>query len=271
VVTGGSDGIGLAMCNQLAQQGFNICIVSRNEAKIKEKLAEINAKHPDVQTKCVAADLGKLTTIAQYKALVAEHLNDIDIGYLALNAGIGISKIFDKADDSVVEDVMVLNGLHVVYLAKALLPQMLKRETRSAIVITSSVASYLPLVGGSVYSATKALERLFGVSLHYETRHKIDVLVYTPGYVNTKLLDDGKGKRTESALRCEPEDGVRAMHKDLVRGRPTSCGSIKHSLTMMLVNSSIVQYFLLNASPKKQADEKKRESEESSIKEPLIN
>lgn len=41
VVTGGSDGIGLEMCKNLARQGFNICIVARNEAKMKEKLSEI--------------------------------------------------------------------------------------------------------------------------------------------------------------------------------------------------------------------------------------
>jgi short-subunit dehydrogenase len=41
VVTGGSDGIGLAMCHELAAQGFNICIVSRNKEKIETKLLEI--------------------------------------------------------------------------------------------------------------------------------------------------------------------------------------------------------------------------------------
>ena len=34
VVTGGSDGIGLEICYQMAEKGFNICIVSRNLGKI---------------------------------------------------------------------------------------------------------------------------------------------------------------------------------------------------------------------------------------------
>jgi short-subunit dehydrogenase len=38
VVTGGSDGIGFEICQQLAKQGFNICIVARNKNKIEEKL-----------------------------------------------------------------------------------------------------------------------------------------------------------------------------------------------------------------------------------------
>ena len=41
LVTGGSDGIGLAMAKKLAKEGFNIVIVARNENKIKEKLEEI--------------------------------------------------------------------------------------------------------------------------------------------------------------------------------------------------------------------------------------
>ena len=47
VVTGGSDGIGLAMCHNLAGQGFNIAIVSRNENKINKKLTEIKNAYPD--------------------------------------------------------------------------------------------------------------------------------------------------------------------------------------------------------------------------------
>lgn len=38
VVTGGSDGIGEQFCLQLAQKGFNICIISRNKSKMIEKL-----------------------------------------------------------------------------------------------------------------------------------------------------------------------------------------------------------------------------------------
>jgi short-subunit dehydrogenase len=46
VVTGGSDGIGLEMCHQLAEQGFNICMISRNKVKVDEKLAQIKQKYP---------------------------------------------------------------------------------------------------------------------------------------------------------------------------------------------------------------------------------
>ena len=44
LVTGGTDGIGLEMCHQLAAQGFNIIMCGRNESKIIEKLESITAK-----------------------------------------------------------------------------------------------------------------------------------------------------------------------------------------------------------------------------------
>lgn len=43
MVTGGSDGIGLEFCKQLAKDGFNICIVSRTESKLKAAANELTA------------------------------------------------------------------------------------------------------------------------------------------------------------------------------------------------------------------------------------
>lgn len=48
VVTGGSDGIGLEICHQLAAQGANICIVGRNPEKIQGKLNELKERFPQV-------------------------------------------------------------------------------------------------------------------------------------------------------------------------------------------------------------------------------
>ena len=55
VVTGGSDGIGLEFCNELARDGFNICIVGRNKDKIN-KVCEKLEKEFKVKTKMVIKD-----------------------------------------------------------------------------------------------------------------------------------------------------------------------------------------------------------------------
>ena len=65
LVTGASDGIGLAMCENLAKQGFNIIMMSRNLQKMKEKAEEIQKNIPErtVQFKYIVADFGQLNSI----------------------------------------------------------------------------------------------------------------------------------------------------------------------------------------------------------------
>ena len=70
----------------------------------------------------MVVDLGKLTSVAHYRKVVSEHLSDLDIGYLALNAGMTTkARFFHLLSDEEIDEIMILNGLHVVLLAKALL------------------------------------------------------------------------------------------------------------------------------------------------------
>lgn len=91
VVTGGSDGIGLAMCKKLAKEGFNICIVSRSRSKINEKLEEIKKECRDgdssFKTQCIVADFCEMRTLNEYRKMIANKLHDLDVGVLVLNAG----------------------------------------------------------------------------------------------------------------------------------------------------------------------------------------
>ena len=65
VITGGSDGIGLAIAQKLASEGFNICIVARNEEKIKRAFESIK----EVKTKYIISDFSQLSTIEDYQSI----------------------------------------------------------------------------------------------------------------------------------------------------------------------------------------------------------
>ena len=87
LVTGGSDGIGLEMCHQLAAQGFNILMVARNEEKMKGKIDEIRSIYPTVECRNIICDFGKLTKFSEYREVYGSLIEDLDIAVGIANAG----------------------------------------------------------------------------------------------------------------------------------------------------------------------------------------
>lgn len=178
VVTGGSDGIGLEICHQMAAEGFNICIVARNEKKMQEKLAEIVEKYGShIKTKYVIADFSKMKSIAAYKETIAKQLADIDIAILFVNAGFAMVGCFHENHDDEIERMIDSNVSHVAYTTKVLVKQMIGRNNPGAIVITASQASTMVLPAMTTYSATKAFDSFFAEGLYVElAQYGIDVL-----------------------------------------------------------------------------------------------
>ena len=58
LVTGASDGIGKEFCLKLAQDGFNVCLVARNQDKMQDVVREINTRFEGRKTRVISADLG---------------------------------------------------------------------------------------------------------------------------------------------------------------------------------------------------------------------
>ena len=127
VVTGGSDGIGFEICDQMAEQGFNVSIISRTLAKIEIKLKELQVKYPKIQTKAVAFDFSKNAKISDYKEKIGDQLKDIDIAMLFLNAGhINIGN-FHEMEDQEIQDSIMINSMQPVFTMKVLVDQMIER------------------------------------------------------------------------------------------------------------------------------------------------
>ena len=63
LITGGSDGIGEEICNQMAALGFNVCIVARNKEKMEKVLARLKEKNKDIKTRAVVADFATMFKI----------------------------------------------------------------------------------------------------------------------------------------------------------------------------------------------------------------
>jgi short-subunit dehydrogenase len=80
-----------------------------------------------------------------------------------------------------------VNVLPVTFLTHALLPKLLRREKRSAIINLASVAGENPLPYISVYSASKAYGDFLSQALELEYSQKIDILSVRPMYVESNM------------------------------------------------------------------------------------
>ena len=197
VVTGGSDGIGFAMCQNLAEQGFNVCIVARNKEKMTQKLKiiedKIKLKKPDFkwETKTLVVDFGTVFFIEDYKKQVADPLADLDVAVLALNAGYNQNKAWLTLDDKAIQDTVMLNALQPAYIAKVMAAQLNRRREekgrKAGLIFVSSAASVIPFPGNLIYSASKTFASYLGEGLYYEFENKVDVLAYNPASVDTNM------------------------------------------------------------------------------------
>ena len=225
------------MAKHLAKQKFNICIVARNEDKMKEKLKEIEAEagHP-IKTKYIVADFSKMHTIKEYEELVAKPLQGLDIAVLLLNAGVGLMGPFKLLTNLEVERIVNVNSLQVVFTAKVLLQHMAERSKqtgkRSAIMVTSSGLGARPMSGTIVYSATKSFASFLaeGLSFELENDH-IDVMSYQAGEVCTKMLS----RYTPDAKTIMPERAAEASFRDL-GCTPMTRGSFRHEHSMFYMD-----------------------------------
>ena len=167
MVTGATDGIGLEFCKQLAEEGFNICLVSRTESKLKGVVENDLAKY-GVKTRIVVADFSDGNNMDFYQRII-DQVQDIDIGLVVLNAGISNKGYFLKADPKVQQTTMTVNTYHVGATLLKLAEKLEKRGKRSGIIVSSSITAQAPLPGNFVYCGTKVFARFLVEAIAMES------------------------------------------------------------------------------------------------------
>lgn len=138
IVTGSTQGIGLAIAKGLAGSGATVVVNGRKQSNVDAAVAEVRESAPDATVRGVAADLG---TAEGCQALVdAEPSADI----LVNNVGLfGPQDFFDTPDDDWQHffDVNVMSG---VRLSRAYLPGMEKKGWGRVIFISSESGLNIP-------------------------------------------------------------------------------------------------------------------------------
>ena len=189
LVTGGSRGIGRAICLELASMGYHIIInYASNRQAAQEAKALVEAK--GVQADLLPFDVSSPTDIEEALEGWKEAHPDDFIAVLVNNAGIRRDNMLVLMQDEEWDDVMgtTLNGFF--HITRRVLKDMVRKRA-GRIINIASVSGLTGLPGQANYSASRAA--LIGATkaLAKEVAaRKITVNAVAPGYVDTDMTHD---------------------------------------------------------------------------------
>lgn len=183
IITGATSGIGKALANTYAKEGFNLILVGRRIEILTEIKTSLEAEFR-VNIRCLQCDFNHLDD-------VVKKFNDININYqincLINNAGIGI---FESINDISIDNLIKQNNINVnspILIVKILLNNIL--NNKGTIINVCSVLSYFPNFKSSIYVANKHALLGFSNSLRIEYP-SLHVLTIHPVTVKTNFFND---------------------------------------------------------------------------------
>jgi NAD(P)-dependent dehydrogenase (short-subunit alcohol dehydrogenase family) len=216
VVTGGSVGIGLAVCETLAREGANVVMAARDRGRLDAEAARVQADSSG-RIVAVACDISTAEGAATLIGAVTREFGGADI--LINNAGTGSNETIAEASDEKWNSYWELHVMAAVRLARGLAPTMAARGG-GAILNNASICAAQPLWYEPIYNVTKAALVMLSKCMATEfIARNIRVntispgLVLTPDWVKTaKQLTQDNGGDYRAYL-----DGVADEHAPIKR------------------------------------------------------
>lgn len=213
-VTGAASGIGLECARIMCEAGARVVLVDRAADRLKALCAELGAES-------VVVDLLDKTSVVTMMPTILAKTGQLDIFHA--NAGAYIGGDVLGGDPDAWDRMLNLNINAVFRSIHAVLPHMVERGTGD-IVVTSSVAGFVPVVVEPIYTASKHAVQAFVHTLRRQVmKHGIRVGEVAPGPVVTALLADWPKEKMDDALAkgslMQPREVAEAVLFMLTRSR----------------------------------------------------
>ena len=186
LITGAGKGIGKAVAIALAKEGVNVILMARTQSDLDEVAKEVNAL--GVKSLTLIADVADINSVNTAVERALGEFKTIDI--LVNNAGVAAFGKFLELEPVAWENIIKVNLMGTYYVTRAVLPNMIERQTGDIINISSTAG----LAGNaltSAYSASKFAVLGLTDSLMQEVRkHNIRVTALTPSTVATDMAKE---------------------------------------------------------------------------------
>jgi len=185
LITGASTGMGAVYADRLANRGYNLILVARDESKLNAVANKIKSDY-NVNVTVAPADLTIKSELAQIENLLRA---DKSISLLVNNAGLGaVTKLADSNMDDI-ETMISLNVIALTRLSAAIVPGLIA-NAHGAIINIASIVALAPELLNGAYSGSKSYVVNFTQSMHHELADKgIRVQAVLPGAIDTPFWD----------------------------------------------------------------------------------
>ena len=231
IVTGASAGIGYELARCCAKSGFDLLIAS-DQAQLDRTAQDLRAYGVSVDT--VQTDLATLTGVDEvYSAL---HGRRVDA--LLANAGHGLGGGFlDQSFDDV-RHVIDTNITGTIYLIQKVAREM-RDHGQGKILITGSIAGFIPGSFTAVYNGTKAFIDSFSFALRNELKDSgVTVTCLMPGATETEFFERAGMEDTKvgQAKKDDPADVAKSGFDAMMSGEGDVVTGWKNKLQSAVAN-----------------------------------
>jgi short-subunit dehydrogenase len=213
VVTGASVGIGYELAKLCAQNGYDL-LIAADQTAIHDAAKEFESLGASVDA--VEADLATLEGVDRLYAAI----NGRPVDALLANAGHGLGHAFLDQDFTQVRHVIDTNITGTIYLI-----QKVGRDMRSRgegrILITGSIAGFMPGTFQAVYNGTKAFIDSFSFALRNELKDSgVTVTCLMPGVTDTEFFEraDMLDTKVGQSKKDDPADVAKVGFEAMMRG-----------------------------------------------------
>lgn len=217
IVTGGSRGIGAAICEELGREGAKVVVNYSGSQEPAEEIAEkIKQTGGGGEAVAIQADVSDSNDAQRLIDQTVEHFGRVDI--LVNNAGTNVDATLDKLDVESWDKVVQLDLNGCFYTLHAALPHMMEQEN-GAIVNMSSFVGQGGNMGQANYAAAKSGLLGYTKSAALElAKSGITVNAVCPGFIETDMTDAIPEEMQEKIVKTipmrrfgQPEDIAQAV------------------------------------------------------------